>query len=308
VNEKGEALDAEVQETKLHQQRLAALEEELSRLRGEHEIATNTHRGLLAELEPKRQKHTSLKNHFHMIRSELLDHQRKRAILEMKEAELEGQLSTHNAESEAVVADLEDHGDMKEKLMMSVAEAENERRDKEAEVASVTATLAEHRQRIGLLKQDTEAALATAEDLENEARQKEQAAQAAEQVMEQTEAALGVAKEDLTTAETAAKPYHEKIRKETTVKDKQHEIVEEMHRKLGMAKAEVDKAQARKEELWEKAKYYGEQADKEADKHYLQANQVYMEVMPGDVGANPYQMTSKGSTTERVLDSAGVRL
>jgi hypothetical protein len=54
-----------------------------------------------------------------MIRSELLGHQRKRAILEMKEAELEGQLATHNAESEAVVADLEDHSAMKEKLVRS---------------------------------------------------------------------------------------------------------------------------------------------------------------------------------------------
>lgn len=58
-----------------------------------------------------------MQDHFHMIRSELLDYQRKRAILEMKEAELEGQLSTHNAEFEAVVVDVDDHDAMREKLV-----------------------------------------------------------------------------------------------------------------------------------------------------------------------------------------------
>lgn len=60
---------------------------------------------------------------------------------------------------------------------MSITDAEEERRRNEEEAAAVTATLAEHRQRIGILKQDTEAGLASAEELENEAREKEHSAQ-----------------------------------------------------------------------------------------------------------------------------------
>lgn len=41
-----------------------------------------------------------------MIRSELVDHQRRRAVLDAQEAELEGQLATHNAEYEATESDL----------------------------------------------------------------------------------------------------------------------------------------------------------------------------------------------------------
>lgn len=47
-----------------------------------------------------------MQDHFHIIRSELVDHQRRRATLEAQEAELEGQLATHNAEYEATGNDL----------------------------------------------------------------------------------------------------------------------------------------------------------------------------------------------------------
>jgi hypothetical protein len=60
----GEALDAEVQETKLHQSRLVALEEELARLRGEHETASASHARLVADLQPKRERHNTLKVRF----------------------------------------------------------------------------------------------------------------------------------------------------------------------------------------------------------------------------------------------------
>lgn len=57
----GEALDAQVQETKLHQERLAALAAELERLRAAHADADRSHQALLADFEPKRQRHQSLK-------------------------------------------------------------------------------------------------------------------------------------------------------------------------------------------------------------------------------------------------------
>lgn len=57
----GEALDAEVQETKLHQERHGVLAAELERLRHAHNEADRAHQAMLAELEPKRRRHSSLK-------------------------------------------------------------------------------------------------------------------------------------------------------------------------------------------------------------------------------------------------------
>ncbi len=54
-------------------------------------------------------------DHFHIIRSELMDHQRRRAVLDAQEAELEGQLATHNAEYEATESDLSELQAMGEK-------------------------------------------------------------------------------------------------------------------------------------------------------------------------------------------------
>lgn len=58
---------------------------------------------------------------------------------------------------------------------MAIADAMRERQEGEQELAQVQAALAEHRQRIGALKQDTEASLATAEKIEGAADAKERA-------------------------------------------------------------------------------------------------------------------------------------
>mmetsp|Transcript_8557 Transcript_8557/g.25615 ORF Transcript_8557/g.25615 Transcript_8557/m.25615 type:complete len:553 (+) Transcript_8557:754-2412(+) len=308
VNDKGEALDAQVQETKLHQERLAALAAELERLRAAHADADRSHQALLADFEPKRQRHQSLKDHFHIIRSELVDHQRRRATLEAQEAELEGQLATHNAEYEATGNDLSELVAMGDNRGRAVADAERERQEAEAELAQVQAALADHRQRIGLLKQDTEASLATAQKIESDADAKERALAEAQARLGQQEADAGRATQELTTAEGAVVPLHEKIRKEKTTVDKEDKVVEELHRKLGMAKQDVDLAQAKKEELWEKAKYHGEQADKQADKHYLFAHKEFGQIMPGGGTVDPQQMTQQGAHTSNLLEKAGAKL
>ena len=58
---------------------------------------------------------------------------------------------------------------------MAIADAMRERQEGEQELAQVQTVLAEHRQRIGALKQDTEASLATAEKIEGAADAKERA-------------------------------------------------------------------------------------------------------------------------------------
>ncbi len=56
---------------------------------------------------------------------------------------------------------------------MAMADAMRERQEGEQELAQVQAALAEHRQRIGALKQETEASLATAQKVEGAADAKE---------------------------------------------------------------------------------------------------------------------------------------
>lgn len=56
----GEALNAEVNETKLHQSRLGELEAELGRLTGLHGDADRAHKDHLSRLEPLRNRHRSL--------------------------------------------------------------------------------------------------------------------------------------------------------------------------------------------------------------------------------------------------------
>ncbi len=56
----GEALDAEGNETKLHQSRLASLEAELERLRIAHENASRGHKEALSQLDPLHSRKATL--------------------------------------------------------------------------------------------------------------------------------------------------------------------------------------------------------------------------------------------------------
>lgn len=307
VNEKGEALDAQVNETKLHQSRLAELEAEIERLTGLHSTADSSHRALLADLEPKRHLHTTLQDEFQRVQVELTDAQRRRATLEAQERELEAQLSTHNSEyenSKNDIAELEAMGRNR------AAEAETRRGDVtnlEAELNEVQGHLAEHRQRIGILKQDTEAAVAQAGKLSAAADAKAAQLQASQQAAAQREQEAGAAQAELNSAQQSVQPMYEKVRREQTEVDHHKTVVEELHRKLGTAKEAVDLAQARKEEMWHKAKEHGEKADQAADRHFL-ASHADHQYAVGSSTYNADDMTHSGSTTKGVLKAAGDKL
>jgi uncharacterized protein YoxC len=307
VNEKGEALDAEVNETKLHQSWLATLDSELARLKGLHSDADRSHQAALAELEPKRNRHRSLQDEFSHIQAELADHQRRRAQLEAKEREMEALLQTHNAEFTDTNTDIEEMEEMGRRKAADAEARRGELGGLEAEVGEVQAALAEHRRRIGVLKEQTEASLANANQLSDAAARKEAELQASQQVIDEKERAAGAAAQALSQAQAQQAPLQEKVRKETSSYDHQKEVTEELHRKLGMAKEQVDLAQARKEELWAKAKWHGEQADKASDTHFLHAHADH-KFVSGSETYDADKMTQKSSTTAAVLEKAGEKI
>jgi hypothetical protein len=293
VNRKGRELEAEVQESKLYSDRLAALEADLNEARLAEEEARTRHAKHLAELEPLATKHKHHAGERERLAGKLSSLQGFLDVLRRKEAELLRDLEGRRGEHEDIGAELaeaEEIAARKEQEAMGHCSAMERLRQQREELGAL---LGQKREAVHAMTKDTQDIMARAQQQSDTADAQAAELQRTKQQVAAVESDMGRQREALSAAVAEQRDLQGSARSTANNVETYAQQASALEAELRAAKERVDLAQARKEELWEVAKAEGARGDTKSDTHYIKN-------VAEPAGIDPTHMVQKSDKTESI--------
>jgi len=290
VNSKGRDLEGLVAASKLHSDRLAALEAELAELRAAEQDARQRHTTHIATIDPLKAKHAHHKAERSRVSDALNKLRAELDALRNKEGEAQRTLDAHQGEYsslEAELAELEASRAEKERTLLA---RQQEMDNVARQHGELSALLGQHRDTVGEMTKNTQAAMADAQAKAEAADRQAAELARAQQAVAGHEQAVGASREALTGAVAEQRELEQGQRGAAEAVESHAQRASRLQAELLAAKEKVDLAQAKKEELWELSKREGELADEVSDVHYV-------EHVARPAGEDPSQLVNKTNLT-----------
>jgi hypothetical protein len=304
VNQHGRALEQEVNETKLHTNRLAQIEAELARLRAAAQEAEARHQESLVQLD-------SLRQHYSASEAEVVRLEREQGLIA---SELKRLQDLQSSNAKRLKTTKHDFDNVASELTALETAAKKRAKDVEArarEVAELEAAQMEvqhnlglHRQAVGEMSQQTQAAMQQAEALIADANRKEEALRVTQAGIADNERRLAAQQQALQQAEQQRGQLEEHANRVasnvTSAEQHSQRTIEE----FDSAKDRVLNAEGYKGQLWQEAKEHGERADYMAQEHFNTTQQTLLNTPAGTPAAPMAGAAATGATSNTGTDAS----